>query len=62
MAVEADAARVGMLSHAQSLAPMIATGIGLHNFSEGLAVGESAAAGEISLAAARAAIASSPEG
>ena len=29
---------------------MIATGIGLHNFSEGLAIGQSAAAGEISLA------------
>ena len=29
---------------------MIATGIGLHNFSEGLAIGQSAAAGDISLA------------
>ena len=29
---------------------MIAAGIGLHNFSEGLAIGQSAAAGEISLA------------
>ena len=39
-----------MLSPAQSLSLMIATGIGLHNFSEGLAIGQSAAAGEISLA------------
>ena len=29
---------------------MIAAGIGLHNFSEGLAIGQSAASGEISLA------------
>ena len=29
---------------------MIAVGIGLHNFSEGLAIGQSAASGEISLA------------
>ena len=29
---------------------MIAVGIGLHNFAEGLAIGQSAAAGEISLA------------
>jgi zinc transporter, ZIP family len=32
------------------LALMIAVGIGLHNFSEGLAIGQSAASGEISLA------------
>ncbi len=32
------------------LAVMIATGIGLHNFAEGLAIGNSAAAGELSLA------------
>ncbi len=32
------------------LALMIAAGIGLHNFSEGLAIGQSAAGGEISLA------------
>ena len=49
VAVEADG-RVAMLSPAQSLSLMIATGIGLHNFSEGLAIGQSAAAGEISLA------------
>jgi len=49
VAVEADA-RVAMLSPAQALSLMIATGIGLHNFSEGLAIGQSAAAGELSLA------------
>ncbi|ULN44834.1 zinc permease (plasmid) [Mycolicibacterium crocinum] len=32
------------------LALMIATGIGLHNFAEGLAIGNSAAAGDLSLA------------
>ncbi|HZP72388.1 MAG TPA: hypothetical protein VFA97_03320 [Gaiellaceae bacterium] len=32
------------------LALLIATGIGLHNFGEGLAIGQSAAAGELSLA------------
>ncbi len=42
--------RPGMLSPAQSLSLMIAAGIGLHNFSEGLAIGQSAASGEISLA------------
>ncbi len=43
-------ARPGVLSPAQSLSLMIAVGIGLHNFSEGLAIGQSAAAGDISLA------------
>ncbi|RPE42239.1 ZIP family zinc transporter [Streptomyces sp. Ag109_O5-1] len=37
-------------SQAASLALMIATGIGLHNFAEGLAIGNSAAQGELSLA------------
>ncbi|MFJ7146717.1 ZIP family metal transporter [Streptomyces sp. NPDC100445] len=37
-------------STASGLALMIATGIGLHNFAEGLAIGNSAATGEISLA------------
>jgi len=40
------------ISSARWLAIFIATGIGLHNFSEGLAIGQSAAAGEISLAIA----------
>jgi ZIP family zinc transporter len=35
---------------AADLALMIATGIGLHNFAEGLAIGNSAASGELSLA------------
>jgi ZIP family zinc transporter len=35
----------------QVLALIIATGIGLHNFSEGLAIGQSAAAGALQLAA-----------
>jgi zinc transporter, ZIP family len=39
--VRSDALRVGM---------SIATGIGLHNFSEGLAIGQTARAGEVSLA------------
>ncbi|MBB5121802.1 zinc permease [Streptomyces eurocidicus] len=37
-------------TQAGELALMIATGIGLHNFAEGLAIGNSAAQGEISLA------------
>jgi zinc transporter, ZIP family len=40
---------VGM-SPARWLAVFIATGIGLHNFSEGLAIGQSAASGKINLA------------
>jgi zinc transporter, ZIP family len=40
---------VGM-SPARWLAVFIATGIGLHNFSEGLAIGQSAASDEVSLA------------
>ena len=38
------------LSPARWLAVFIATGIGLHNFSEGLAIGQSAAADQVSLA------------
>jgi ZIP family zinc transporter len=38
------------LSPARWLALFIATGIGLHNFSEGLAIGQSAASDELSLA------------
>jgi zinc transporter, ZIP family len=40
------------LSPGRRLALLIATGIGLHNFGEGLAIGQSGAAGEISLAIA----------
>jgi ZIP family zinc transporter len=40
------------LTSGQWLALLIATGIGLHNFGEGLAIGQSAAQGEISLALA----------
>jgi ZIP family zinc transporter len=40
----------GWHSPAGQLALMIATGIGLHNFAEGLAIGNSAASGEIALA------------
>jgi ZIP family zinc transporter len=38
------------LSPSHTLALLIATGIGLHNFSEGLAIGQSAASDEIGLA------------
>jgi ZIP family zinc transporter len=38
------------LSPARRLAVLIATGIGIHNFAEGLAIGQSAAAGELALA------------
>ncbi|WP_235435720.1 ZIP family metal transporter [Mycobacterium sp. EPa45] len=37
-------------THTRRLALMIASGIGLHNFAEGLAIGNSAASGELSLA------------
>ena len=39
-----------VLSPGRQLAVLIATGIGLHNFGEGLAIGQSAAAGEVALA------------
>src|SRR4051812_5620992 len=38
------------LTPARRLALLIATGIGLHNFAEGLAIGQSAAAGDVALA------------
>jgi zinc transporter, ZIP family len=40
------------LGPGQRLALLIATGIGLHNFGEGLAIGQAGAAGEVSLALA----------
>ncbi len=43
---------VDLLSPAQRLSLLIATGIGLHNFGEGLAIGQAGAAGEVSLALA----------
>src|SRR6478736_7769016 len=52
-AAAAELARVGRgvaADPGRRLAFMIAIGIGLHNFSEGLAIGQSAASGEISLA------------
>jgi zinc transporter, ZIP family len=53
MAADELAARrldIGSWSAARRLALLIAVGIGLHNFGEGLAIGGSAAKGEISLA------------
>src|ERR671936_282021 len=49
-ASEFDRSPTTGLSPAQSLAVFIATGIGLHNFAEGLAIGQSAARDELTLA------------
>jgi ZIP family zinc transporter len=52
-ASEAEFRRVRSIAHlspARTLALFIATGIGLHNFGEGLAIGQAAAADEVSLA------------
>jgi zinc transporter, ZIP family len=49
-AAEFEAGRPIGLTSAAWLALMIATGIGLHNFSEGLAIGQSAGSGEVALA------------
>ena len=47
---EFAAAAAGGLSPARRLAVLIATGIGIHNFGEGLAIGQSAAADKVALA------------
>jgi ZIP family zinc transporter len=49
-AVEFERTWVGSLSASAWLSLLIATGIGLHNFSEGLAIGQAGAQGAISLA------------
>jgi ZIP family zinc transporter len=46
----AEFERAVRFTNAESLALLIATGIGLHNFSEGLAIGQSAANGKLELA------------
>jgi ZIP family zinc transporter len=51
-AAEFERSWVGRLSAGQWLALLIATGLGVHNFAEGLAIGQSAAADEIGLALA----------
>jgi zinc transporter, ZIP family len=51
-AAEFERSWAARLSAGQWLALLIATGIGVHNFAEGLAIGQSAAADEISLAVA----------
>jgi zinc transporter, ZIP family len=49
-AAEFEQSWAGSLSASAFLSLLIATGIGLHNFSEGLAIGQAGAQGEISLA------------
>jgi ZIP family zinc transporter len=51
-AAEYERSWMARLSAGQWLALLIATGIGVHNFAEGLAIGQSSAAGEYSLAVA----------
>lgn len=50
VATEVAASAVPAELAPRTLALLIATGIGLHNFSEGLAIGQSAATGELQLA------------
>ena len=50
MAISAPTGVLARLDDGARLALFIAVGIGLHNFSEGLAIGQSAARGEISFA------------
>jgi ZIP family zinc transporter len=50
MAIDEPSAGLLFADPARRTALLIAVGIGLHNFAEGLAIGQSAAAGEISLA------------
>ena len=52
VAADLEASGIDRLSGPRRLALFIAIGIGFHNFSEGLAIGQSAAKGEISLAVA----------
>jgi len=49
-AAEFEASWVAGMSPGRWLALLIATGIGLHNFSEGLAIGQAGATGELGLA------------
>jgi ZIP family zinc transporter len=49
---EFESSWMARLTAGQWLALLIATGIGVHNFAEGLAIGQSSAAGEYSLAVA----------
>jgi ZIP family zinc transporter len=50
LAHDAEATGMAAWSPGRRLAVLIAVGIGLHNFSEGLAIGQSAARGDVSLA------------